>query len=102
MFASRLGATVAPLEEWFVNHQPQLGTQGLLHGLGALHTLLDAGRHKEALTAFETVQSDEAFRARAWQGMGQALLAMGNTTAAISQLNSALEADPSLWRSWAA
>jgi tetratricopeptide (TPR) repeat protein len=26
----------------------------------------------------------------------------GNTTAAVSQLNSALESDPSLWRAWAA
>src|SRR5690349_12399158 len=55
--------------------------------------LLGLDRPKEALTEFETVQTDEAFRARAWQGMGQALLAMGNSTAAISQLNKALETD---------
>ena len=64
--------------------------------------LLGLDRPKDALTEFETVQTDETFRARAWQGMGQALLAMGNSTAAISQLNKALETDPSLWRSWAA
>jgi Flp pilus assembly protein TadD len=64
--------------------------------------LLGLDRPKDALSQFETVQSDDAFRARAWQGMGLALLAMGNTTAAVSQLNSALESDPSLWRAWAA
>lgn len=64
--------------------------------------LLGLDRPKEALARFETVQSDDMLRAKAWQGMGLALLAMGDTTAAIAQLNTALEADPSLWRSWAA
>lgn len=79
----------------------ETGTTGRARYLMA-EVLLGLDRPKEALARFEEAQREESWRVRAWQGMGLSLLAMGNTSAAITQLNSALQADPSLWRSWAA
>ena len=64
--------------------------------------LLGLDQPREALARFEAVQSDDTLRAHAWQGMGLALMAMGDTAAATTQLSRAVEADPGLWRSWTA
>ena len=70
--------------------------------IAAGEVLLGLNQPKEALKRFEGAQADEGLRTQAWQGMGLALMAMGDTTAAISQLQRAVEADPALWRSWTA
>lgn len=62
--------------------------------------LLGMDRPHEALARFEAVQSDAAHQALAWQGMGLALLAMGDVTQATAQLDRAVAADPKLWRAW--
>jgi len=57
---------------------------------------------KEALTLFEAIQTDETYRARAYQGMGLSLMALGDLNTAKPQFDRAVAADPNLWRSWMA
>lgn len=64
--------------------------------------LLGLGEPKQALAQFQAVQSDEAYRARAYQGMGLSLLALDDFNTAKGQLDRAVAADPNLWRSWMA
>ncbi len=64
--------------------------------------LLGLGESKRALTQFQSLQSDETYRARAYQGMGLSLMALGDLSAAQSQLDRAVAVDPNLWRSWMA
>jgi Flp pilus assembly protein TadD len=64
--------------------------------------LLGLGEPKQALAQFQAVQSDEAYRASAYQGMGLSLLALDDFNAAKGQLDRAVAADPNLWRSWMA
>jgi Flp pilus assembly protein TadD len=70
--------------------------------LAAGETLLGLGQPKQALAEFQAIQSDEAYRARAYQGMGLSLMALGDLTTAKDQLDRAVAADPKLWRSWMA
>lgn len=70
--------------------------------LAAGETLLGLGQPKQALAEFQAVQSDETYRARAYQGMGLSLMALGDLTTAKDQLDRAVAADPNLWRSWMA
>ncbi|HET6618385.1 MAG TPA: tetratricopeptide repeat protein [Dongiaceae bacterium] len=64
--------------------------------------LLGLNDPKEALAQFQAVQTDETYRARAYQGMGLSLMALGDLSVARPQLERAVEADPALWRSWMA
>ncbi|HEX6119661.1 MAG TPA: tetratricopeptide repeat protein [Dongiaceae bacterium] len=64
--------------------------------------LLGLNDPKEALAQFQAIQTDEAYRARAYQGMGLSLMALGDVSVAGPQLERAVEADPGLWRSWLA
>lgn len=64
--------------------------------------LLGLSSPKEALAQFQSIQSDEAYRARAYQGMGLSLMALDDLSAAQPQLDRAVAADPSLWRAWMA
>src|SRR5262245_45222266 len=70
--------------------------------LAAGEALLGLGEPKQALADFQAIQSDEAYRARAYQGMGLSLMALGDFTTAKDQLDRAVAADPKLWRSWMA
>jgi Flp pilus assembly protein TadD len=70
--------------------------------LASGEVLLGLGEPKQALTQFEAVQSDEAYRARAYQGMGLSLMALDDFSTAKGQLDRAVTADPNLWRSWMA
>jgi len=62
--------------------------------------LLGLGRPHEAMAQFDVIQSDPAYQALALQGLGLALLAVGDTAQATGQLESAVAADPKLWRAW--
>lgn len=64
--------------------------------------LLGLNRPKEALAQYQAVQADPTYGARASQGMGLSLAALNDFTVAKSQLERAVSADPSLWRSWMA
>jgi Tfp pilus assembly protein PilF len=64
--------------------------------------LLGLGEPKQALAQFQAVQSDEAYRARAYQGMALSLMALDDFSTAKPQLERAVAADPDLWRSWMA
>jgi Flp pilus assembly protein TadD len=64
--------------------------------------LLGLGSQKEALAQFQALQGDETYRARAYQGMGLSLVALGDFNVAKPQLERAVGEDPSLWRSWMA
>ena len=64
--------------------------------------LLGLNDAKEALAQFQAIQTDETYRARAYQGMGLSLMALGDVSVARPQLERAVEADPALWRSWMA
>ncbi|HET6160587.1 MAG TPA: tetratricopeptide repeat protein [Dongiaceae bacterium] len=57
---------------------------------------------KQALAQFESIQSDATYGARAYQGMGLSLVALGDFSVAQPQLDRAVAADPTLWRSWMA
>jgi Tfp pilus assembly protein PilF len=57
---------------------------------------------KEALAQFEPLQTDETYHARAYQGIGLSLVALGDFNTAKPQLDRAVADDPSLWRSWMA
>ena len=70
--------------------------------LASGEVLLGLGESKQALAQFQAVQSDETYRARAYQGMALSLMALGDFSTAKSQLDRAVEADPNLWRSWMA
>ena len=70
--------------------------------LVSAEVLLGLSSPKEALAQFQTIQSDEVYRARAYQGMGLSLMALGDLTAAQPQLDRAVADDPNLWRSWMA
>ncbi|MGH6892698.1 MAG: tetratricopeptide repeat protein, partial [Dongiaceae bacterium] len=64
--------------------------------------LLGLGDPKQALAQFQSIQSDEGYRARAYQGMGLSLMALDDFNTAKPQLDRAVAADPNLWRSWMA
>jgi len=70
--------------------------------LASGEVLLGLGQPKQALAQFQAVQSDEALRARAYQGMGLSLMALDDFSAAKGQLDRAVAADRGLWRSWMA
>jgi Flp pilus assembly protein TadD len=70
--------------------------------LASGEVLLGLGESKQALAQFQIVQSDEAYRARAYQGMALSLMALDDFSAAKTQLDRAVAADPDLWRSWMA
>jgi Flp pilus assembly protein TadD len=70
--------------------------------LASGEVLLGLGESKQALAQFQVVQSDEAYRARAYQGMALSLMALDDFSAAKTQLDQAVAADPDLWRSWMA
>jgi Tfp pilus assembly protein PilF len=70
--------------------------------LASGEVLLGLSSPKQALAQFQAVQSDETYRARAYQGMGLSLMALGDLNTAKDQLDRAVAADPSLWRSWMA
>lgn len=63
---------------------------------------LGVGSPKDALTQFESLQAEDAYRARAHQGMGLSLVALNDFNMAKQPLDLALGEDPSLWRSWMA
>lgn len=63
--------------------------------------LLGLDRPHEALARYQAVENDPAHQSLAWQGMGLALLAIGDVPQAAAQLERAVAADPKLWRAWA-
>jgi Flp pilus assembly protein TadD len=63
--------------------------------------LLGLDRPNEALARYQAVETDPAHQGLAWQGMGLALLAIGDVPQATAQLERAVAADPKLWRAWA-
>ena len=70
--------------------------------LVSAEVLLGLNSPKEALTQFQSIQSDQAYQARAFQGMGLSLVALDDLATAQPQLERAVAADPDLWRSWMA
>jgi Flp pilus assembly protein TadD len=68
----------------------------------AAEVLLGLSNPKEALTRFQDLQTDATYGPRAYQGMGLSLAALGDYTTAKPQLERAVAADPTLWRSWMA
>ena len=64
--------------------------------------LLGLGNPKEALAQFETLQSEPAYRARAFQGMGLSLASLSDFNLAKQPLDIAVAEDPNLWRAWLA
>ncbi len=67
---------------------------------GIAECLLALGRPNDARPLFDGLASTPDYRARALQGTGLALLASDQMEAAAGRLHEAVEADPSLWRSW--
>ena len=63
--------------------------------------LLGLDRPHEALARYQAVETDPAHQSLAWQGIGLALLAIGDVQQATAQLERAVAADPKLWRAWA-
>ena len=68
--------------------------------LGLAEALLGSGHVEQALERFRDVAADPAYRGRALQGQGLALLALGETDAAGDLLEQSLEADSEQWRAW--
>lgn len=64
--------------------------------------MLGLGNPKEALARFQSLQTEQAYSARAYQGMGLALAALSDFNTAEPQLERAVAADPTLWRAWMA
>ena len=69
-----------------------------LIGLG--ESLLLGGEPEKALGVFAKVEQVSDRKADALQGQGLALLAMGNVGKSQEVLESALEKNPELWRTW--
>jgi Flp pilus assembly protein TadD len=67
---------------------------------GAADTCLAMGNAGLALKMYDSAPSDQAERPQALQGRGLALLQAGGDEAARDLLVRAVNADPSLWRSW--
>jgi Flp pilus assembly protein TadD len=68
--------------------------------IGLAEVSLAAGRKVQALAAFESLSEVAGVRAKAVQGRGLALLAIGKVKAAQIYLEEAVQADRNAWRSW--
>ena len=58
------------------------------------------GRYQDALTNFTRVKTEPGVRARALEGEGIALSALGRSPDAMASLQAAVGADPDAWRAW--
>lgn len=67
---------------------------------GLADTLRQLGESEAAKEEYLKVAENDAFRAKALEGIGLVDLAAGEHNAAFETLNSAVEADPKLWRAW--
>jgi Flp pilus assembly protein TadD len=65
---------------------------------GELH--LERGRYAEALSSFTDARRDPSIAARALQGEGLAQSQLGRSEEAVAALETAVAADPTLWRAW--
>jgi Flp pilus assembly protein TadD len=68
--------------------------------LGVAEVSLALGRPSEALSGYEAAMVDPALKARAYQGRGVALLALGKRDGACPDLAEAVRLDSRLWRAW--
>ena len=84
--ASRLGS--------LIRAEPGNAEAALLMG----ESLLRLGRPREAVGYFSAAKKDPNFVARGLQGVGIALLHLGESDVAFERLNEALTYDPNLWR----
>jgi Flp pilus assembly protein TadD len=67
---------------------------------GAAESLLALSQAGAARPLFDGLIGDPGYHARALQGAGLSLLALGQPEKATKFLHDATEADPALWRSW--
>lgn len=79
-----------------LNAEPENGDATL----GLAETMLAAGNYPEALGYYRALGGKQAFRARALQGEGIALLALGQSQQSVESLRQAVAADATLWRAW--
>jgi Flp pilus assembly protein TadD len=67
---------------------------------GIAECLFALGNAKEAKPIFDGLIENKDYRNLAWQGKGLTELALGQRDASEELLRKAVEADPTLWRSW--